>query len=188
MNVGMSKSSLAGDVSYGVTAMIWSNLNQFALSSRYTKVTYNDRQAVTVSNISLTTAYAAGSVFTFLGYSEVLSKPKLGVLGYNINTGAMFLVGGIQSYLASMTMFYMKPVVVSTRLTLTPSVFASGTPLLYAGGVFTADANLGMMAGSTFDYAITKRFRFGFDYKLSFGTAPGTPMLNMVMIGSKIQL
>jgi hypothetical protein len=44
------------------------------------------------------------------------------------------------------------------------------------------------MAGSSFDYAITKKFKFGFDYKISFGTLPGTPMLNMVMIGSKVQL
>jgi hypothetical protein len=44
------------------------------------------------------------------------------------------------------------------------------------------------MAGSTFDYAITKKFKFGFDYKVSFGTAPNIPILNMIMIGSKIQL
>jgi hypothetical protein len=45
-----------------------------------------------------------------------------------------------------------------------------------------------MMAGSTFDYAISKRFKFGFDYKVSFGTIPDTPILSMIMIGSKLQL
>jgi hypothetical protein len=44
------------------------------------------------------------------------------------------------------------------------------------------------MAGATFDYAISKKFKFGFDYKVSFGTMPNTPVLNMVMIGSKMQL
>jgi len=188
MNVGVSKNSMAGDKSYGVTGMIWSNLNQFAVSSRYTKITFNDQQATTVANTSLTTAYAMGSIFVFLGYSEVISKPKLGVLGYNVNLGAMFLTGGIQSYLSSLTMFYMKPVVLTKRIIITPSMFASGTPLLYSQNQTSVDTNLALMAGSTFDYAITKKFKFGFDYKVSFGTAPNIPILNMIMIGSKIQL
>jgi hypothetical protein len=188
MNVGVSKNSMAGDVSYGVTGMVWSNLNQFAVSSRYTKITFNDAMATTVANTSLTTAYAMGSVFVFLGYSEVISKPKLGVLGYNVNLGAMFLTGGIQSYLSSLTMFYMKPVVLTKRIIITPSMFASGTPLLYSQSQTSVDTNLALMAGSTFDYAITKKFKFGFDYKISFGTAPNIPILNMVMVGSKIQL
>jgi hypothetical protein len=188
MNVGVSKNSMAGDKSYGITGMIWSNLNQFAVSSRYTKITFNDQQVTTVANTSLTTAYAMGNIFVFLGYSEVISKPKLGVLGYNVNLGAMFLTGGIQSYLSSLTMFYMKPVVLTKRIIITPSMFASGTPLLYSQSQTSVDTNLALMAGSTFDYAITKRFKFGFDYKVSFGTAPNIPILNMVMIGSKIQL
>jgi hypothetical protein len=188
MNVGVSKNSLVGDKSYGVTGMIWSNLNQFAISSRYTKITFNDQQATTVANTSLTTAYAAGDIFVFLGYSEVISKPKLGVLGYNVNLGAMFLTGGIQSYLSSLTMFYMKPVILTKRIIITPSMFVSGTPLLYSQSQTSVDTNLTLMAGSTFDYAITKKFKFGFDYKVSFGTAPNIPILNMVMIGSKIQL
>jgi hypothetical protein len=188
MNIGVSKNSLAGDKSYGVTGMIWSNLNQFAISSRYTKITFNDQQATTVSNTSLTTAYATGNVFVFLGYSEVISKPKLGVLGYNVNLGAMFLTGGIQSYLSSLTMFYMKPILLTKKITITPSMFASGTPLLYSQNQTSVDANLALMGGSTFDYAITKKFKFGFDYKVSFGTMPNIPILNMIMIGSKIQL
>jgi hypothetical protein len=188
MNFGVSKNSMAGDKSYGATAMVWSTLNQFAISARYTKISYNDRQATIVSNTSLTTAYAQGNVFVFLGYSEVIAKPKFGVLGYNVNLGTMFLTGNMTSYLASMTVFYMKPVVVSKKLTVTPSIFASGTPLLYSMNQLSVDANLAMMAGSTFDYAITKKFKFGFDYKASFGTLPGTPVLSMIMIGSKLQL
>ena len=188
MNVGVSKNSMAGDKSYGVTGMVWSNLNQFAVSSRYTKITFNDQQATTVANTSLTTAYAIGNVFVFLGYSEVLAKPKLGVLGYNLNLGAMFLTGGIQSYLYSMTMFYMKPLVLTKKISITLSMFASGTPLLYSQRQASVDTNLNMMAGSTFDYAITKKFKFGFDYKISFGTVSNTPILNMIMIGSKVQL
>jgi len=188
INVGVSKNSMAGDKSYGITGMIWSNLNQFAVSSRYTKITFNDQQATTVSNTSLTTAYAMGSIFVFLGYSEVISKPKLGVLGYNVNLGAMFLTGGIQSYLSSLTMFYMKPVLLTKRIIITPSMFASGTPILYSQNQTSVDTNLALMAGSTFDYAITKKFKFGFDYKISFGTISNIPTLNMIMIGSKIQL
>ena len=188
MNFGVSKNSMAGDKSYGATAMVWSNLQQFALSTRYTKITFNDQFATTVSNTSLTTAYAQGNVFLFLGYSEVIAKPKFGVFGYNSNLGAMFLTGGAKSYLASFTMFYMRPIQWNKKLSVTPSIFASGTPLLYSANQLAVDTNLGMMAGATFDYAITKKFKFGLDYKVSFGTMPGTPVLNMVMIGSKMQL
>jgi hypothetical protein len=188
MNFGVSKNSLEGDKSYGATAMVWSTLDQFALSTRYTKITFNDQFATTVANTSLTTAYAQGNIFLFLGYSEVIAKPKFGVFGYNTNLGAMFLTGGIKSYLASFTMFYMRPIVVNKKLSVTPSVFVSGTPLLYSAKQLSVDTNLGMMAGSTFDYAISKRFKFGFDYKVSFGTMPNTPILSMIMIGSKMQL
>ena len=188
MNFGVSKNSLAGDKSYGATAMVWSTLDQFALSTRYTKITFNDRFATTVSNTSLTTAYAQGNVFLFLGYSEVLAKPKFGVFGYNTNLGAMFLTGGTKSYLASFTMFYMRPIVVNKKLSVTPAVFASGTPLLYSQKQLSVDTNLGLMTGATFDYTITKKFKFGFDYKVSFGTMPDTPVLSMIMIGSKLQL
>lgn len=188
MNIGVSKNSMIGDESYGVTGMIWSNLNQFAISSRYTKITLNDQSATTLSNTSLTTAYATGDIFVFLGYSEVLAKPKLGILGYNINLGAMFLTGDIQTYIYSITMFYMKSIVLNNKISITPSMFASGTPLLYSQRQLSVDSNLNIMCGSTFDYAITKKFKFGFDYKISFGTTSNIPILNMVMIGSKIQL
>jgi hypothetical protein len=82
----------------------------------------------------------------------------------------------------------MKPLVINKKINMTPSIFANGTPLLYSDKQLSVDPNFGFMAGSSFDYAITKKFKFGFDYKVSFGTLPGTPVLNMVMIGSKIQL
>ena len=82
----------------------------------------------------------------------------------------------------------MKPLVISKKLNLTPGIFVSGTPLLYSSNQLSVDTNLGMMAGTTFDYSISKRFKFGFDYKVSFGTMPDTPVLSMIMIGSKLQL
>ena len=85
-------------------------------------------------------------------------------------------------------MFYMKPLVLTKKISITLSMFASGTPLLYSQRQASVDTNLNMMAGSTFDYAITKKFKFGFDYKISFGTVSNTPILNMIMIGSKVQL
>ena len=188
MNFGMSKNSLAGDKSYGATAMIWGNLKQFALSGRYTKITFNDQFATTVSNTSLTTAYAEGNIFVFLGYSEVIAKPKFGVFGYNINMGGMYFTNGTASYLAALTTFYMRPIPVNKKLILTPAVFLNATPLLYGQKKLAVDKNFGILAGSTFDYSISKRFKFGFDYKLSFGTQPGTPILNFLMIGSKLQL
>ena len=82
----------------------------------------------------------------------------------------------------------MRPISINKKLTLTPSIFANGTPASYSLNQWSVDPNFGFMVGSTFDYSISKRFKFGFDYKISFGTLPGTPILNFLMIGSKIQL
>ena len=41
---------------------------------------------------------------------------------------------------------------------------------------------------SAFDYKITKRFGFSFNYKLSASTQKGSPILSNFLVGSRVML
>ena len=40
-NIGMSRTSLMGTSSWGVTGMVWFNFKQFAVTGRYTKIQFS---------------------------------------------------------------------------------------------------------------------------------------------------
>ena len=48
--------------------------------------------------------------------------------------------------------------------------------------------HFGFLVGSSFDYKISKRFGFSFNYKLNLNTMPGTKFTNMFLIGSRMIL
>jgi len=54
---GVSRSSMAGDESYSLSSMIWSNLKQFALSGGYTKMNFADGALKSINSYSVTGAY-----------------------------------------------------------------------------------------------------------------------------------
>jgi hypothetical protein len=46
----------------------------------------------------------------------------------------------------------------------------------------------GFLLGSSFDYKLSKRFGFSFNYKINGSTQPNTPILHMFLIGSRLIL
>lgn len=71
-NFGISKSSLLGDVSYGVNTMIWSNMRQFMLSGNYTKT---ETLASGEPNILHATSLTALKIYS--SYTLVLNHGKI---------------------------------------------------------------------------------------------------------------
>jgi len=61
-SAGLSQSSLMGNTSWGISTMIWSTLDQFALSGRYTKMNFNAGKLESITNYGLTGVYLGGSV------------------------------------------------------------------------------------------------------------------------------
>jgi hypothetical protein len=194
MTVGLSKSSLMGDKSYSLNGMAFSTFDQFALSSGVTVMKLNDKgQLNSINSYSFTSAYLKGTLMGLLGYTWIKPHPKYGTYGYNVGLITL-LMEGEKSYTTSLStsavVFWTKPFQYSKKLTVSPQVFTMYSPLGYntlTGGT-TVGRQLGFLLGSSFDYKITKRFGFSFNYKLNVNTEPGSPMLNNFLIGSRVML
>lgn len=188
-SLGMSQSSLMGNTSWGVSSMIWSTFNQFALSGRYTIMNFNDGKLDNISNFGITGVYLAGTTLGFATAASIFPFGKWGTTGVNYT----FSVAGADEGLNlsnNILLFYTVPVPVSKRLTISPDIYLSGsaTGYLTAQQKFVTSNDVGIMTGASFDIALTKRFKFNFALKTSLNTNPIVPQTYMGMIGTKINL
>lgn len=188
-SVGMSQSSLMGNTSWGISSMIWSTFDQFALSGRYTLMNFNEGKLQSISNYGITGVYLGGSVLGFATAAYIYPLGKYGVSGANYT----FSVAGADNGLNlsnNILLFYTIPVKVSKRLTISPDIYLSGSSTGYLTDqkVFVTGDDVGVMTGFNFDIAFTKRFKFNFALKTSFNTNPIVPQTYMGMIGTKVNL
>jgi hypothetical protein len=188
-SLGMSQSSLMGNTSWGISSMIWSTLNQFALSGRYTIMNFNDGKLDNISNFGITGVYLAGTTLGFVTAASIFPFGKWGTSGVNYT----FSVAGADEGMNlsnNILLFYTVPVPVSKRLTISPDIYLSGsaTGYLTAQQKFVTSNDVGIMTGAAFDIALTKRFKFNFALKTSLNTNPVVPQTYMGMIGTKINL
>jgi hypothetical protein len=94
------------------------------------------------------------------------------------------------SIITSAVAFWTKPYQYSKKLTISPQIFVMSSPLSYnstTGGT-TVNRHAGFLMGSSFDYKLSKRFGFSFNYKFNGSTQPGTPLLHMFLVGSRMML
>jgi len=192
INVGTSRSSMTGLSSYGVTAMIWLNFEQFALSTRYTKIHFNKSKKLKfVHNVNLTGVYTYGNFLGFVGYSGILNGGKYGITGFNISGAATIIATDKSGYYSpSITAFYTRPIKVNKKLIVSPEIYVISTPLVYSTkeNVTISDRFFSGFIGSGFDYQISKRFKVNVNYKANLSTNPQVPILSFFLIGSKINL
>lgn len=173
ISLGMSQTSVMGNASYGLTSMIWSTFDQFALSGRYTRMHTKNGNLTHISNYGLTAAYIGGGVVSFATAAAIVPLGKYGITGANY---ALSYTNDTWSN--GLLLFYTKPVTVSKRLTISPDIYLSNS--------LTKD--LGIMTGANFDVALTKRFKFNCGLKTTLSTNPDVPQGYMAMIGTKINL
>jgi hypothetical protein len=204
VSFGVSKSSMAGNESWGATALVWSTLKQFAISGGYTKMDFNKGQLNAIHSYSVTGAYLEGNYMSLVGYTYIKPHPKFGTYGYNLGAITLLLkdtkvvnpkTGETKeifntSFSTSVVTFWTKPYVVDTKITLSPQVFLMNSPISWNSktGETTVDRQFGFLAGSSFDYKISKRFGFSFNYKVSGSTEKGAPLLSNFLIGSRVML
>ena len=191
INIGMSQSSATGESSWGATAMIPLDFKSVALGLSKTDMNFKDGKLKSINGYSSTIAYLNGIPATINGVTHIVPTSKF-TYGYNIS--AVFIklkINEVYSYslLSSTTGFITKPYVLSKKVTISPSIFLMASPVSYSklGGV-SFNYNLMTLAGANYSFKLGKRFNFSFDYKFSYGTAPGTPFLNFFLVGSKYQL
>jgi hypothetical protein len=192
---GISQTSMAGDVSWGLTGMVWSNLKQFALSSRYTVMNMNDQGKLdNITNYGGTIAYAFGNLFGFVTYAKIFPMGKWGVAGANATVSVASASYGAneKQYTTthSLLMFYTKPFSINRRLTISHELYISGSPVTYGtkDKTFTVSEDMMFLKGFNIDYSITKRFKFNTGFRTSVSTNPSIPILMFAVVGSKVNL
>lgn len=187
-NFGLSQSSLAGDVSYGVTAIIFSNLKQFALSTRYSKMEISDNKLCGIATYSYTAAYNEGSLIHIGAFSYVMMV-KNNILGYNlalIGTSIPYYSESQLYGITSLTLFGMHPMIINRKFSIAPELFIMGTPLSYAfrSESFTANNTWSYIIGNTFNMSISKRFTLTANVKYMGGPVQTIGLL----VGSRFNL
>ena len=193
--LGWSKSSLMGNESFSVNAMVWSTLNQFALSGGYTKMNFDNGKLNSISSYGVTAAYLNGNLMTLAGYTWVKPHPKYGTYGYNVGVINLFLrnankTGYDVNMITSSVVFWTKPYQYSKKITYSPQVFLMSSPLAYnsMAGATSVNRHFGVLTGVSMDYKITKRFGMSLNYKLNMSTQPGSVFTSNFLIGSRMML
>jgi hypothetical protein len=188
-SVGMSQSSLMGNSSWGISSMIWSTFDQFALSGRYTKMNFNAGKLESITNYGITGVYLGGAVLGFGTLAYIYPLGKYGVTGANYTLSVAGADLGL-NVSNNILVFYTLPVKISQRLTISPDFYISGssTGYLTSQKLFVTSDDVGFLTGASFDIALTKRFKFNFGLKTSLNTNPLVPISFLGMIGTKINL
>jgi hypothetical protein len=187
-NIGVSQSSLAGDVSYGATAIIFSNLKQFALSTRYSKMEFSGTELCGIATYSYTAAYNAGSMIHIGAFSYV--KPyKAYVFGYNAAVVATRIPFEDKKQLfstTSITLFAIRSMIINKKLSIAPELFLMGSPISYSfrSDALSANGQLSYIVGNSFSWAISKRFGLSANVKYMGGQMQTIG----VLIGSRFNL
>jgi hypothetical protein len=193
MSVGVSKSSLMGDKSYSATALIWSTLNQFALSAGVTKMDFEDGKLNAIHSYGTTFAYLKGTLMNLNGYTWIKPHPKYGTFGYNVGVITLMIPkmngGGYDvSLSASAVGFWMKPYQYNRKVTLTPQVFLMQSPI--AWNTMTGNSSVsrtpGVILGLGYDYKISRRFALSTAYRGAMTFESKFNLMNNFQIGSKM--
>lgn len=193
ISTGISKASMTGTESFGLTGMIWTTFDQFALSGGYTKMNFEKGALKSINSYSMTTAYLQGNLMIMQGYTFIKPDPKYGTYGYNIGVLSLLLKNGRgYDYTASVSTigFWTKPYQIDKKTSISPQIFIASSPIAWNPSANTTVVNrqFSFMGGLSYDYKITGRFGFGLNYKFSGSTQPGTTILHNFMIGSRIML
>jgi len=187
-NIGVSQSSLAGDVSYGATAIIFSNLKQFALSTRYSKMEFSGTELCGIATYSYTAAYNAGSMIHIGAFSYV--RPyKAYVFGYNAAVVATRIPFEGKKQLfgtTSVTLFAIRSMIINKKLSIAPELFLMGSPISYSfrSDNLSANGQLSYILGNSFSWTISKRFGLSANVKYMGGQMQTIG----VLIGSRFNL
>jgi hypothetical protein len=195
MSAGISRSSLMGDKSYSATALIWSTLDQYALSGGMTKMDFEDGKLNGIHSYSVTAAYLKGTWMQMLGYTYVKPHPKWGTYGYNVGLITLQIKNPMtQRYnlnvMTSFVGFWTKPYQINRKTTISPQVFIMNSPISYTPNTQATlvTRTPGFVLGSGYDFRISKRFAFSAAYRAIISLEPNFNLMNNFQIGSKMVL
>ncbi len=195
---GVSQSSLMGDKTYGLNAMVYDNLNQFMLNANYSKVHINKEGRV--SRVYSASVGAMKMFTTFMGmmnHSMTFLGKKGSVagiaLGTSITTNNVDVVDGLlyfdnQFLGVSLTGFYTKSFQLTDKIGISPMLAASSPFMMFDMYKHTTMFNKDIMiiAGSGFTYKLTQRFGLNIGANIIESTAAEFPTMKTFTIGGRL--
>lgn len=195
---GISQSSLMGDKTYGLNAMVYDNLQQFMLTANYSKVHVNDEGRVdrvysaSVGGMKMFTTVMAmmNHSMTFLGKKGSVAGVAFGT---SLTTNNVDVVEGLvyfdnQFLGASLTGFYTKSFQLTDKIGVSPMLAASSPFMQYDMFKRTTVWNKDLMiiAGSNFSYRLTQRFGLNVGVNIIESTAINFPTMKTFTIGGRL--
>lgn len=195
---GVSQSSLMGDKTYGLTAMAYSNGQQFMLTANFSKVHINKEGRI---NYVYSSSLGGAKMFTtYMGVMNhsVVFLGKKGsaaglAFGTNLTSLELDVRGGLVYYDqtilgVSLTGFYTKPFTVSPKFILTPMVaisspFASWS--MQYGDDIVINKDLLFIGGPSVSYKLTQRFGLNVGATAITATIKDFPVMLSYMIGGR---
>ena len=195
---GVSQSSLMGDKTYGLNAMVYDNLQQFMLTANYSKVHINDKGRVSrvysasVGGMKMFTTYMAmmNHSMTFLGEKGSVAGIAF---GSSLTTNEIDVVDGIikfdnQFLGLSLTGFYTRSITVSPKLSVSPMLALSSPFMMF--DMYRHDTmwskDLMIIGGSSFSYKLTQRFGLNLGVNVIESTTENFPTMMAFTIGSRL--
>jgi len=195
---GVSQSSLMGDKTYGLNAMVYDNLQQYMLTANYSKVHINKEGRVSrvysasIGGMKMFTTYMAmmNHSMTFLGKKGSVAGIALGtsvtsnnvdVINGNIYFDNTFL--GV-----SLTGFYTKSFQLTDKIGVSPMLAVSSPFIMFDMYKHTTMYNKDVMiiAGSGFTYKLTQRFGINVGANIIESTAADFPTMKTFTIGGRL--
>ena len=195
---GVSQSSLMGDKTYGLNAMVYDNLNQFMLNANYSKVHINKEGRVSrvysasVGAMKMFTTYMAmmNHSWTFLGKKGSVAGIALGT---SLTTNNVDAIDGLlyfdnQFVGVSLTGFYTKSFQLTDKIGISPMLAVSSPFMMFDMYKHNTmwNSDLMIIAGSGFSYKLTQRFGINVGVNIIESTAPEFPTMKTFTIGGRL--
>ena len=194
---GLSQSSLLGTETYGLNAMVYSNLQQFMLTANFSKVHINKEGRINrVYSASLGGMKMFTTYMGMMNHSMVWLGKKGSVKGLAFGTTLTSVDVDVRQGLIyydnvllgnSLTGFYTKSFNFN-RLTVSPMLAISSPFMQFDMHQHTTVWNPDVMiiGGANFTYKITQRFGLNVGVNIIEATIPEFPTLKTFTIGSRL--
>ena len=194
---GISQSSLLGTETYGLNAMVYSNLQQFMLTANYSKVHINKEGRVSrVYSGSLGGMKMFTTYMGMMNHSMVWLGKKGSVKGLAFGTTLtsveLDVRGGLIYYdnlilSTSLTGFYTKPFNFD-RLTISPMLALSNPFFSFDLYEHTQvwNSDIMIIGGLNLTYKLTQRFGINIGVNIIKATIPKFPTLKTFTIGGRL--
>lgn len=196
-NFGLSQTSLRGDKTYGLNAMVYSNLQQFIINASFSQVHINKEGRVSrVYSGSIGGSKMFSTVSGMTNHSLVFLGKKGSVVGASLAANLTSVELDIRQGLiyyddqilgGSFTAFYTKPFNLD-RWTVSPMLAASAPFVqysLFGDDGLTFNKDLLFISGGSFSYQLTKRFVANLGANAITSTIEDFPLIWSFTIGSR---